>query len=150
MALSVVSALSISLCAAPGAQGATPPTNTCGGTPNDYTTTLALLPDAPFIGTISGTNPVRTITIAPVAPNSTQIRVDVNIPDGDSRSVYGNIRVLENPFGKGTLVFPTPLDGAGSSKDVFCLAGTTRVTKILGHLEITGVKGLVNFTATRS
>ncbi|MEU8778719.1 hypothetical protein [Streptomyces sp. NPDC048606] len=146
------------LVAAPAAQAVAPAP--CGTSVSDYTGTTTK--DTPFVGKIvipdAGFED-REITLSPVAPNSSLLKVEIKVSDSETTSVTGNFTLRVNPLNHGQLTFPTYTGGQGRVTDVACSAGllpSSRVTTITGTVTTTGVErspGILkslSFTASRA
>jgi hypothetical protein len=153
IAMALVSALSTTAATA-NASPAVPPTDKCGGALEDYTSTLALLTDVPFTGSVDGTT--YTVTVTPKLANTTSVRVDItNTSGGSTLTKIGNLSVTVDASGRGKFEFWAPdiaPNGVDSqyvtSTNVECTtAGNpTRVNAMYGLIHIPGAEA----TATPS
>ncbi|MFJ3975950.1 hypothetical protein [Streptomyces sp. NPDC090021] len=146
LALALTGALG-GFAAAPAAAAAPAP---CGTKVSDFTGTVVA--DAPFKGKITITEPGfadRDITLTPVSPNSSLLNIEIKISDAETTSVTGNFQLRVNPLNQGRINFPTYTGMPGRTTGVACNL-TSRVVALTGTIHTTGVKGEMNFTATRT
>ncbi|GAA1074881.1 hypothetical protein F4556_003769 [Kitasatospora gansuensis] len=148
LALCLATGLGTVIAAGP-AHAAVP--NVCGGAMTDYVgASPLLLPDAPFVGTVSLVGEKRAISITPVFLTANVLRTEIGTGD-DARAQSGNFTLKVDSSGRGKISFPV-YAGMASSTDVNCTPGLTptRVTKINGKINVTGVEGQVDFVVTRT
>ncbi|GAQ54699.1 hypothetical protein [Streptomyces acidiscabies] len=124
--------------------GAAPVVNVCGGAVADYTGVSGL--DIAFTGSATHNGIDRPLTITPQLLGSNLVKVEIAGGAGDSRFALGNLEIRSNASGRGKILFPS-YAGHGWSTDLSCTG--TRVTRIIGKIEVSDQRDPIDFTVTR-
>ncbi|WP_405496423.1 hypothetical protein [Streptomyces sp. NBC_00096] len=125
--------------------------NVCGGKLTDYVGASDLvLPDKPFVGTLSTNGTVVDMTVTPVFLTANVLRVEIGTGDS-GRVKSGNFSLAVGASGRGQINFSV-VDGAASSTDVNCESSSltpTRVTQLIGVIKFKNDPIDSRFTVSR-
>ncbi|KPI04356.1 hypothetical protein OK074_4673 [Actinobacteria bacterium OK074] len=149
-----LAAVSLSLSLAAGFAAVTTPVahaapaEVCGGQVTDYVGGSAL--DTAFTGSVDLPGDTRTFSVTPLGAGSVVLQADISAPNNAGiRSAVGALTLRVNALGNGRLEFPV-YAGKAYVNDVVCAAGSTRVTKMIGSVDVEDQANSVPFTLQRT
>ncbi|WP_133258227.1 hypothetical protein [Streptomyces sp. V2] len=146
-------ALALSLAAGLGAMTApaahAEPVYGCGSQVSDYVGGDAV--DTAFTGTVEVAADSRVFTVTPLGAGSVVMESSITAPNSTvGRRAVGAFTLRANAAGKGLIDFPV-YAGKAYVTDVVCGGGGTRVTKMIGSVDVADEGGKsVDFTVERA